>query len=122
MDRNAYFRAYMANRYTVRIAAATEYLGGACVDCGNRSDLEFDHIHPDLKEFAITACASASEERFWAEVEKCELRCRGCHELVTVLRRGQEPARGRHGTLSTYRYCKCGECREAARRYRRSTS
>lgn len=121
-DRNPYFRAYMSNRYVVRMAAATEYLGGCCVDCGSRQDLEFDHRDPGKKEFAITACASVSEDRFWVEVDKCELRCRDCHEWITILRRGELPARGRHGTISTYRYCKCGECREAARQYRRPTS
>lgn len=121
-DRNAYFRAYMANRYVVRMAAALEYLGGVCVDCGSGERLEFDHFDPSKKLFAITAAASVSEERFWSEVDKCLLRCRPCHEEKTLEDRGVKSARGRHGTISTYRYCHCEECKAAMREYRKSTS
>lgn len=121
-NRNAYFRAYMSNRYVVRMAAAIEYLGGVCVDCGSTKKLEFDHIDPSTKEFAIASSASVSEDRFWAEVSKCELRCRPHHEAKTLVDRGQLPARGRHGTISTYRYCHCEKCKAAMRKYRAATS
>jgi len=120
-NRNAYFRAYMSNRYVIRMAAAVEYLGGVCVDCGSDKRLEFDHVDRDDKLFAITAAASVSEERFWTEVEKCVLRCRACHEEKTLSDRGFERAKGRHGTISTYRYCHCEKCKAAVREYRRST-
>ena len=121
-DRRGYFRAYMSNRYVVRMAAATEYLGGICVECGSTKRLEFDHIDPSTKEFAIASCASVSDNRFWAEVDKCVLRCRKCHQEKTLRDRGQRSARGRHGTISTYRYCHCADCRAGVRRYRKSTS
>lgn len=117
-NRNAYFRGYMANRYVVRMAAAAEYLGGICVECGTEKRLEFDHIDPSTKEFAIAAAASVSEDRFWAEVQKCELRCRKCHQKKTLVDRGFKPAKGKHGTISSYRYCHCEKCRAAVRRYR----
>lgn len=87
MNRNAYFRAYMAQRYVVRMAAATQHLGGACVDCGSKNRLEFDHINPSLKEFPITKACTIREDRFWAEVEKCVLRCNRCHKKKTRLQR-----------------------------------
>lgn len=112
----------MANRRMVRIAAATEFLGGSCVDCGSTERLEFDHIDPLTKEFPIASAGTVSEDRFWAEVRKCVLRCRPCHQQKTIQDFGQQPARGRHGTISSYRYCHCAKCRAAIRRYRASTS
>lgn len=82
--RNAYFRAYMAQRYVVRMAAATEVLGGACVDCGSVKRLEFDHVDPSTKEFPITKACTIAEDRFWEEVHKCVLRCRKCHLKRTL--------------------------------------
>ena len=121
-NRNAYLRNYMANRRTVRIAAATEFLGGFCVDCGTDKRLEFDHVDPLTKQFPIASAATISEERFWDEVRKCVLRCRSCHQKKTLQDFGYQPARGRHGTISSYRYCHCEKCRAAVRRYRASTS
>lgn len=92
-DRSAYLRAYMANRYTVRMAAAAEYLGGVCVDCGTTRRLEFDHRDPSRKEFEITRGGTIAEDRFWAEVDKCVLRCRDCHEERTL----RDRARARRG-------------------------
>lgn len=83
MSRNAYFRAYMAQRYVARMAAAAAYLGGECVDCGSEKRLEFDHVDPRVKEFAITKACTIAEERFWAEVQKCVLRCNQCHKKKT---------------------------------------
>lgn len=86
-NRNAYFRAYMSSRYVIRMAAAAEYLGGACVDCGSMKFLEFDHVDPSDKLFAITKACTIAEERFWAEVRKCVLRCRRCHKKKTKIGR-----------------------------------
>jgi hypothetical protein len=83
-DRNAYFRSYMEQRYHVRMAAAIAHLGGRCVDCGSTRQLEFDHRDPRQKEFEITRGGTIAEDRFWAEVEKCVLRCRRCHERRTL--------------------------------------
>jgi 5-methylcytosine-specific restriction endonuclease McrA len=121
-DRAAYLRNYMANRRLVRIAAATEFLGGACVDCGEVERLEFDHVDPLSKEFPIASAGTISEDRFWSEVRKCVLRCRPCHQQKTNRDFGHKPARGRHGTISTYRYCHCEKCRAAVRKYRASIS
>lgn len=83
-NRNAYFRAYMSSRYVIRMAAAAEYLGGVCVDCGSNRRLEFDHIDPADKLFPITKACTIAEERFWAEVRKCVLRCNRCHLKKTL--------------------------------------
>lgn len=80
-------RSYMAQRYVVRMAAATEYLGGCCVDCGSTKRLEFDHVDPQTKEFPVTKACTIAEDRFWAEVAKCVLRCNRCHKKKTGLDR-----------------------------------
>jgi hypothetical protein len=77
-------RAYMGQRYVVRMAAATEHLGGVCVDCGSTRRLEFDHVDPSTKEFPITKACTIAEDRFWAEVMKCVLRCNRCHLKKTL--------------------------------------
>lgn len=121
-DRSSYLRNYMANRRMVRIAAATEFLGGVCVDCGTDQNLEFDHVDPLTKEFPIASAGTISEERFWAEVGKCVLRCRPHHQEKTLQDFGYKSARGKHGTISTYRYCHCEKCKAAVRKYRASIS
>jgi hypothetical protein len=65
----------------------TEYkLTMGCIDCGfteHPAALEFDHVRG--KKTAILARAvSWSEDRMWAEVDKCEVRCANCHRIRTA--------------------------------------
>ncbi len=60
-----------------------EYKGGECVICGynkcNRA-LEFHHINPNEKEFAICTYAhKKSWEEVIKELDKCVLVCANCH-------------------------------------------
>jgi 5-methylcytosine-specific restriction endonuclease McrA len=77
---NVRMNIYMNERYHRRRTEAVKYLGGKCVDCGTTDGLEFDHKNPKQKSFAIgKKFASMATAKLYAEVDKCELRCRPCH-------------------------------------------
>ena len=122
---NEYMRAYMAARYERRRAAAVADLGGCCAKCGSVENLEFDHKRKDNKFKTIAQIWSYSEERFWAEVRKCQLLCQECHQKKSIRQRGMKRNKGVHGTLGNYdRYgCRCPKCRKVKResvdRYRK---
>jgi 5-methylcytosine-specific restriction endonuclease McrA len=73
-------REYMARRYDRRKAAAIDQLGGKCVRCGTKDDLDFDHMDPATKSFTIARrLAGVSEAKLQAELAKCQLLCGPCH-------------------------------------------
>lgn len=106
---------YNLERYHNLMAQAREALGGQCKECGSKDDLQFDHIDPSTKDHTVTTFKSLSS--FWAEVSKCQLLCVPCHISKTLTDRGQVSARGTHGTLSSYRYCKCDQCKQVKAEY-----
>ena len=124
---NEYMAQYMLARYHRRRQQAITQLGGQCAQCGNKEDLQLDHIESKDKTFVIAkALAGFSEQRIQTELLKIQLLCQPCHALKTILERGQTPAKGKHGTLSSAIYCRpiCDACkrarREESRRYRAS--
>lgn len=113
-DRNEYMKVYMLDRYHKRKAKAIMQLGGVCVDCGTDKNLHFDHIDPNTKSFTLgQRLSSVSEKKLQEELDKCQLLCQTCHELKSINELGNKVAKGAHGTVSSYLYCKCSECREA---------
>lgn len=80
---NAYQREYQKKRWAKRKQELIDFLGGKCVKCGSTEELQFDHIDPSTKSFTIASCPTASEERMMAEIKKCQLLCRKCHEEKT---------------------------------------
>ena len=118
-SRNEYFNTYMKDRWKKRKKRGEELLGGKCAQCGSVENLEFDHIAPKTKKFTIGNRSSCSEKLFLEELAKCQLLCGVCHSLKSISDRGHRVARGTHGTLSSYRYCKCDLCREAKNKYQR---
>lgn len=62
---------------------AVEYKGGACMDCGyctEQGALEFHHVDPAEKEFAIGGAGKTrSFEKMKVELDKCLLLCANCH-------------------------------------------
>jgi len=120
----AYTRKYNQQFRHERIRRAHQLLGGECCECGAMEDLdnptlEIDHINPKDKLFEVATRISASEEKFLAELDKCQLLCHDCHMKKTISERGQKAAKGTHGTLSAYRYCKCKLCKEAYSEYQK---
>lgn len=106
-------RLYMIERYKKRRQKALDFLGGRCAHCGNAQDLQFDHIDPTTKSNTIAKIWSHAESKFWGEIKKCQLLCQSCHERKTLNDLGQFSAKDTHGTLSSYRYCKCVLCKKA---------
>lgn len=115
---NEYMRQYMKDWYDRRHAEAVAALGGHCARCPETEDLQFDHVDPATKSMTIARMWTASEERFLAELAKCQLLCTSHHLEKTLAERGQRSARGTHGSVSAYRYCgppKCEACKAAVR-------
>ena len=119
---NAYMKVYMLRRYRERRKEAIKYLGGKCARCEETQRLEFDHIDPRAKIFTIAKLWSLSKAKFWAEVVKCQLLCPKHHNKKTIKEAGKKEAKGKHGTISSYRYCKCPRCRKAKSDYNRARS
>lgn len=118
---NAYMRKYMLERYHDRRKSAIESLGGKCVYCGATELLELDHINCSEKSFEISAMWSIAEAKFLEELKKCQVLCRACHLKKSIADRGQVLTKGAnvHGTISSYRYCKCDVCKKAKNEYMR---
>lgn len=62
-------------------------LGGKCTSCGynkNLAALEFHHIYPSTKEFALDlrVFSNLSDVKLNIELEKCVLLCANCHREV----------------------------------------
>lgn len=116
---NIYMRDYHLKRYYRMRGEAIKYLGGKCSKCSSLKKLQLDHIDPSTKEIEVSMLLNVSKVRFWLEVKKCQLLCQPCHALKTILEQGKKPAKGTHGTLSAYRYCKCELCKSVKREYTR---
>ena len=114
---NAYMREYMLARYHSRRNEALKKLGGKCSRCGSKDDLQIDHIDRRTKTLDLGKLWNVSKVRFDAEIEKCQLLCAECHSKKTIADLGKKEAKGQHGTRSSYKYCKCDECRKAQRDY-----
>ncbi len=103
---------YMKKRYHLRINQAKEQLGGQCVKCGTKENLQFDHIDPTTKTGTIAEIWSYKKDFFDEEIKKCQLLCDKCHEEKTLTDLNRVSAKNTHGTLSSYKYCKCDICRK----------
>ena len=113
-ENREYMRKYMLERYHRRKQEAIASLGGKCVVCGSTENIEFDHKERKGKKATLgDVLAGGSEDLVKAELEKCQLLCRECHIKKTIKEVGRTPARETHGTLSSYRYCKCDLCKAA---------
>lgn len=117
---NAYMAAYMLRRYHRVRAGIVASLGGTCAKCAANDNLEIDHEDASLKSFNIAKLWSMKPDRLALELAKCQLLCSPCHAAKSITDRGHQPTTGRHGTVSTYRNCKCELCKDAKRDYMRA--
>ncbi len=72
-------------RRPVRKVAAVRYKGGACLVCGYRrcvSAMDFHHLDPTCKDFAISTAYLLAEDTLREELDKCVLLCCRCHSEV----------------------------------------
>ena len=119
---NNYMNEYMKKRYKKKRDDAIIFLGGKCVKCSGTQNLQFDHIDMKEKEFGVAKIMLHSKEKLYKELSKCQLLCSKCHGEKTLDEMGLEDARKTHGTLSSYRYCRCDECRKAKSDWQREYS
>lgn len=119
---NNYMRVKILERYREKRAAYIDKLGGKCVLCGATTNLEFDHIECNKKSFAVSVDWSISKEILEKEIDKCQLLCSKCHMEKSIREKGKQPIKGKdvHGTISSYRYCKCSLCKAAKNSYMRA--
>ena len=56
-----------------------------CIKCGNKEQLELDHINPEVKKWnpKRSMCSKTLTENFWKEINKCQLLCYDCHKEKT---------------------------------------
>ena len=103
-DYTEYHRLYYYKRRDKMIA----YLGVSCAHCGSTDRLEFDHIDPALKSFDISDNMTLNNPEVRAELDKCQLLCRPCHEVKTAA----ENTGITHGTRTGWMKsgCECDEC------------
>lgn len=87
----AIFIGMTKNYYTIKIRRyrmkqeAVTLKGGKCSVCGwsgNIAAFQFHHRDPSKKEFGISTSPKVSWEKYWAEIEKCDLVCANCHSIL----------------------------------------
>lgn len=111
---NSYMRAYNLERYHRLRAERVESMGGACIDCGSRDRLEFDHVDRSQKLLDIGTKWANPESL--DELKKCVLRCKECHKAKTSRELSVEHGGGASGKSR----CPCNPCRLKRNEYARN--
>jgi hypothetical protein len=110
VTRAEYLRGYIKAWRAARRAQLIEMLGGRCVRCGAVEDLEFDHIDPITKRFAVGASLSRAWSELVKEALKCQLLCCPCH----IDKGAEDRPEPVHGYYRYWYYgCRCADCRAA---------
>lgn len=89
-----------------------------CEWCGSTDDLELHHREPGKKvAHAIWSWGGTQRE---AEIAKCIVLCRFCHDRAHAqARRVEAELTSSHGTIRCYwRGCRCDPCRAARKDYK----
>ena len=84
----AYQPSYQRQRYLKKKQEFLDYLGNECSGCGSIESLEFHHIDPDIKEYAIMKNWKYNFDRIKSELDKCILLCHTCHKEETYSKHG----------------------------------
>lgn len=108
-------RAFVA-RWTADRRKAWLALNGPCRKCGSAERLEVHHKDPSAK--VSHRVWSWKLERRNAELAKCEVLCKACHQEETRAQyREKFPVIHGSRNRGYRRGCKCAECLRAAREY-----
>ena len=79
----SYYRAYITQRRSQNREWLNSLKADGCIKCGETETicLDYHHIDPSNKEFAISSALihNISRERVLAEISKCVLLCANCH-------------------------------------------
>lgn len=116
---NEYHRAYNLARYHRIRNEYIEAKGGKCIDCGIEDGLEFDHVDPSTKTLNIGKLLNVSKAKRDAEIEKCVLRCKPCHQRKSI-ENGDIPSLDHGGGLTGKRNCYCKLCAPLKAEYMRN--
>lgn len=81
-------RKYQREWMAARRAEGIKYLGGKCVKCSSKSNLNVDHI--DSKKKVDHRIWSWAEDKRKKELDKCQLLCETCHQIKTTTN-GEHP-------------------------------
>lgn len=111
----AYMREYMITRYHERRAEAIAILGGRCVECGETTNLDVDHIDKRYKTMSVSRMAYVSRERFLAELALCQLLCKPHH----IEKTSKEQSVPHGGGLTGKKNCYCTLCAPLKKEYNR---
>lgn len=128
-----YARRYMHQLYQDQRDIFIEELGGKCRRCGSKSDLQFDHVDPNAKEFDVGRYwGKRTLEQVITELRKCQLLCGPCHRKksaeeasarMSLYYKGVNGPDGfRHGTAFSWmkRKCQCPTCEEAKKSWHKA--
>jgi hypothetical protein len=66
-------------------------MGGKCISCGCKDNLEFDHIDPSTKSFNISSGYNKTKKELFEELSKCQLLCNKCHLEKTKKNKDYKP-------------------------------
>lgn len=112
-------REYFNTRRKNRRERFINLLGGKCERCGGTENLQFDHQHPNKKDFRIADRIDAPENILLKEVMKCILMCASCHRNKTREKGEHGQPKARHGTLWMYKGygCRCTKCKQNMSNY-----
>lgn len=112
-----YMRVYVTKRYHKLRAEWIDKLGGQCVNCGNREDLNFDHIVAEDKEYDIAKILSShSKKKVELEMTKCQILCKPCH-ITKSVSEGDIYSVEHGGGISGKKNCRCELCRPLKNAY-----
>ncbi len=70
--------------YIKRRRQVLEKMGGECIRCGTKDNLEIDHVDPKLKSFSISEFITHSWKKIEPELSKCQLLCVDCHKRKSL--------------------------------------
>lgn len=103
VDMEKFGKDYHRDYWHKRRQRLIDYLGGECVKCGSKDNLEFDHIDKNKKSYDISKGMSLKKHK--DEIDKCQLLCNTCHIEKTV----KENSGIAHGSVYAWMKAKC-EC------------